>query len=118
METATASGHDLDLLGEAILNASLAMFVVDGEGRCLAANAAACALTGYTVEELRALAPGGLSAFPDEGTMNRIEVVRRLRRTGTGHLLRKDGAVVEVAFTATPTTVDGRPALLSKCWPF
>jgi PAS domain S-box-containing protein len=118
MASVTDSTADLGLLGEATFNASLAMFVVDADGRCLAANDAACELTGYTRDELRALGPGGLNAYPDEGTMKRIEIVRGFRRTGTSHVLRKDGSIVEVAFTATPTTVDGRPALLSKCWPF
>ena len=118
MAGTTESATDLELLGEATFNATLALFAVDAEGRCLAANAAACALTGYTSDELRALGPGGLNAYPDEGTMNRIEIARGIRRTGTSHLLCKDGSIVEVAFTATPTVIGGRPALLSKCWLF
>ena len=75
-----------------------AILIVDADGRYLAANPAACTLTGYTVEELLRMRVGDLAIPADrEESAQRLEL---LRTTGQSRrdrsLLRKDGSTVRV----------------------
>jgi len=75
-----------------------AIFVVDGEGRYIEANAAACKLTGYTRDELLKKKVGDL-AVPEERSLSaeRFDLLRKTGETRRGRTLqRKDGTRVTV----------------------
>ena len=105
------------VLTDALEATDAAVLVVDVDGRVLAANAAASALTGYSAEELAALPPGGLDADIDEGITHRGQALHNICNTGTTHVLHKDGGVLRVAFQAAPTLVARQRALLEVCRP-
>jgi PAS domain S-box-containing protein len=91
------------LLGEAIENGPIAVFVADEHGSYVAVNLAACTLLGYTRDELLALQVIDLA---EDGRAR--EGWSELRRAaGTSRLRRKDGTVVEFGFVGGATTVAG-----------
>jgi len=76
-------------------NAAAAICLLDERHRCIYLNAAAEALTGYSLAEL-----SGRPLFdliPLEQAFDKNERVE-----GKDHLVRKDGQSYPVAFTATP----------------
>jgi PAS domain S-box-containing protein len=99
--------HDLiqtTLLGEAVENAPVAVFVADDEMRFIAVNRAACALLGYERDELLALRASDVSRIPSiEERFH--ELMARGESAGRRTLVRKDGSTVEIEFWATSTKV-------------
>ena len=79
-----------------------AIFVLDDDGRFLDANPAACAVTGYSADQLVKLGVGDL-AIPEEREAANATLAQ-LRATGsmTGErrIRRRDGAVALIAFQA------------------
>lgn len=97
------------LLGEAVENGPVAVFVADENRRYVAVNQAACALVGYDREELLkkhvddiAVDTGGWEEMRDRGTV-----------AGTARLTRKDGSSVDFAYVAGSTVVAGMPVFVS-----
>jgi len=95
------------LLGEAVDNGPVVVFVVDDDRRFVAVNRAACSLLGYSREamlELRAT---------DVAESTRWDEIRRGPVSGTAALRRKDGSTVAYRYLAAPTTVAGMSVYLS-----
>jgi PAS domain S-box-containing protein len=113
------SEHDVvqeTLLGEALEHAPIGAIVLDETGRYLAANRAACELTGYAREELLARGPADLAADPSV-------VAERLREMDEGTLVqassqlkRKDGTLLPVEFRVTATRSGGLPYFMLLFW--
>ena len=99
------------LLGEALDAAGFAAFVFEEDEHYVAVNEAACALTGYTREELLALPLRELSAQPERTLRNLQRVASGTRESGKAKLRRKDGSVIDVSYRATRTTIDALPTL-------
>ena len=98
------------LLGEAVEHGPAAVFVADEDGRYVAVNQAACALTRYTRAELLALRVKDIAA--DEA--GKWEEMRQTGNvSGTTTLLCKDGTRVEFSYVAGATTVAGMPVYVS-----
>jgi PAS domain-containing protein len=91
------------LLGEALDNGPVAVFVFDEDMRYVAANADLCALLGYARDELLLL------RVSDEVLVN-----------GTGRRLawlrRKDGGAVELEYAARETTIAGMMVYVAVGW--
>lgn len=100
------------LLGEAIENATAAVFVADDDMRYLAVNRHACELLGYTRAELLALSVPDVARYASAAPEYR-EVVRAGIREGVARLTRKDGTTIEFRYRATRTTVAGMPVFVS-----
>jgi PAS domain S-box-containing protein len=101
------------LLGEAIEHAPVAVFVADEYGRYVAVNQAACALLGYSREELLGLRVSDVARYR-EAEAKWSELLRGGTLTGTSELTRKDGEVVEFSYIAGATTVAGMPLFISS----
>jgi PAS domain S-box-containing protein len=104
------------LIGEALDGAPLAIFVADDDRRYIAVNDYACRLLGYTRDELLALGVLDVAVNAD-AQEDYDEMLASGFRTGTAQLRRKDGAVIEVAYRASETTVGTMRLFVSACWP-
>ena len=103
------------LLGQALEHARVAAIVLDEEGRFLAANEEAAALTGYPREELLELGSRGLAA--DEGVAERLDGVARGSLTrGSGRIRCRDGTVKDVSYRIESTRVSGLPYFVGVFW--
>ena len=92
------------LLGEAVENAPIGVFVADEDGRYIAVNLAGCAMLGYERDELLDLLITDLSPLPDAPERYRGAVVAG-ELAGTTRALRKDGTELEVDFRTCTTRV-------------
>jgi PAS domain S-box-containing protein len=99
----------VSLLGEAVDNGPVAVFVVDEDCRFVAANRAACALVAYEREDLLALST---SAIVD-GESRFDEIREHGVLNGTATLRRRDGSTVAYTYTAGATVVAGMPVYVS-----
>lgn len=91
------------------------VLVADMEGRILDANPAAVENYGYTVGELKAMAPGELMTAETRELMRpRIEQVRLAGDAvfETAHR-RKDGSVIYLETRSGPIVYEGKPAILN-----
>jgi PAS domain S-box-containing protein len=102
----------VSLLGEAIENGPAAVFVADEHGKYVAVNPAACAMLGYTREELLGLRVADLAQY-SEASVEWTEMQRAGTRVGTSLLTRKDGTSVEFRYVAGATRVAGMPVFVS-----
>ena len=100
------------LLGEAIENGPMAVFVADEHGKYVAVNQAACLLLGYTRSELLDLRVADVARY-DEAAEARSDIPETGTRVGTSTLTRKDGATVEFSYVAGVTTLAGMPVYVS-----
>jgi PAS domain S-box-containing protein len=100
------------LLGEAIEHGPVAVFVADEQGRYVAVNPAACALVGYSREELLTLRVSDVARYSEAGA-EWSELMRAGARVGTSQLTRKDGSLVEFTYAAGATRVAGMPLYVS-----
>jgi PAS domain S-box-containing protein len=100
------------LLGEAVEHGPAAVFVADERGRYVAVNQAACALVGYTREELLALRVIDL-VEPEKAAGPWGEMVANGTNRGRATLKRKDGTTVEFVYVAGATKVAGMPVYVS-----
>jgi PAS domain S-box-containing protein len=114
-----AVAHDLvqkSLVGEALDNGPVAVFVADDDGKYLAVNAYACDLLGYDREELLALRVTDVAV--NASAAADFELMQRQgSRTGTTTLRSKDGRDLSMHFRASQTTVGGMPVYIGVCWP-
>ena len=104
------------LIGEAVDNGPLAIFVADENGRYVAVNTLACDLLGYTRSELLELnahdlalnepVAASFAELAQEGTLNGITVLRH-----------KDGSDVTIEWHASRTTVAGMEFFVSFARP-
>ena len=115
----TAVAHDLvqkSLVGEALDNGPVAVFVADDDGKYLAVNAYACELLGYDREELLALRVTDVAVNPSAAAD--FEAMQRQgTHTGRATLRSKDGQELSMHYRAGQTTVGGMPLYIGVCWP-
>ena len=115
----TAVAHELvqkSLVGEAMDNATVAVFVADESGNYLAVNAYACSLLGYEREELLRLRLEDVAV--NEGADEDFdEMVRKGSHTGRAVLRHKDGRDLPVNFRGSETTAGGMQLYVGVCWP-
>jgi PAS domain S-box-containing protein len=100
------------LLGEAIDNGPVAVFVADDDLRYIAVNEFACSLLGYSREELLGIRMTEVA--PDTAYE---DVVAHRSADGTSRLVRKDGTDVTIAYRASETTVAGMRFYVAIGWP-
>ena len=98
------------LIGEALQDGPLAIFVFDENGRYLAVNRYSCELLGYDREELLQRRIGELSAR-DHPVDFYLEAIGT-GRAATTTVRHKDGSIVELRFRATATHVAGMPVFV------
>ena len=96
------------LLGEALESARVAAILFDDDRNCVAANAYACELTGFTRAEL-------LDRLVDVGPA--FEEIVADRSAGRTELRRKDGTAVAVDYRVMTTAIGGIPFFLGLFWP-
>jgi PAS domain S-box-containing protein len=104
------------LLGEALDTADVAVFVFEDDEHYVAANDAACELSGYTREELLELPVRGLAADPERTLRNLKRVASGERTMGRARMRRKDGEVIDVEYRASRATIAGMPFLVAIYW--
>lgn len=104
------------LLGEAVLNAALAALVADDAGVYIAANDAACDLTGYSRGELTSFRMGNLAADPESADIY-AHVARGRKLHGRKQIRRQDGTVVSCDYWAIETRVSRLPYFVLLLWP-
>ncbi|HEX8794159.1 MAG TPA: ATP-binding protein [Polyangiaceae bacterium] len=78
--------------------ASDAIFIADAEDRIVSVNPAACAMTGFSSEELRGQQ---LAALRDRHAMDSADRARFGRSPGEDRMRRKDGSALDVEVGAT-----------------
>jgi PAS domain S-box-containing protein len=104
------------LIGEAVDNGPLAIFVADENGRYVAVNTAACELLGYTRAELLELTAHDLA--PGEPVAVQLdELERKGSLSGTSVLRHKDASELAVEWHAARTTVAGMEFFVSFARP-
>lgn len=97
------------LLGEAMDNGPVAVFVADEDRRYVAVNRAACRLTGHSREELLAMRIDDLAV-----TDGRWEEMREQGTiAGVGQIRCKDGSIAEYRYVAGATQIAGMPVYVS-----
>ncbi|HZT92555.1 MAG TPA: PAS domain-containing protein [Gaiellaceae bacterium] len=102
----------VSLLGEAIENGPLAVFVADENERYIAASRAACELLGYTREELLGLSVTDVARY-EEAAEEYSELLATGSGAGTTVLTCKDGSTVEFTYFAGETEVAGMQVYIS-----
>jgi PAS domain S-box-containing protein len=105
------------LLGEALEHAPVGALVLDETGRYLAANRMACALTGYTREELLEKRPSDLAVDPAKVPAALDAMASGRLKNGTSRLRRCDGSLVEVEYRVGATRSGGLPYFVVVFWP-
>ena len=104
------------LLGEAVFNGPVAVFVADERGRYIAVNELALSLLGYAREELLDLTITDIARYPTAKAE-----FGRLRKRGKGGgrttLTRKDGSTLEVNYRSGVTKVARMEVWVSVIWP-
>jgi PAS domain S-box-containing protein len=103
------------LVGEALQDGPVAVFVFDENGRYLAVNRYACELLGYDRDELLQRRIGELSTR-DHAVDFYLEAIRT-GRPATTSVRHKDGSVVRLRFRATATRVAGMPVFVGVAEP-
>jgi len=104
------------LLGEAIDHGPVAVFVADDDLRYIAVNEFACALLGYSREELLVLKVSDVARDAD-AEVDLADVVAHRARDGETRLVRKDGTHVTITYRASETTVAGMRFHVAIGWP-
>jgi PAS domain S-box-containing protein len=99
----------LDDLRAAIAGLSSAVLVTDQHGSYVAANAAACRLTGFAEAELLRMAVPDLTADTDEGVSDVLWRAFREQGVQAGEytLARKDGSPIVVRYEALANILPG-----------
>lgn len=103
------------LLGDAVNGASVPALLANEDGQYLAANDAACDLTGFSRAELVALRVGALAADDRSGQLYaNISHGRKMR--GRKRIRRRTGEIVDCRYWAIRTRVVGLPYFLVLLW--
>jgi PAS domain S-box-containing protein len=100
------------LIGEALDNGPVLLFLADEDMRYVAVNALACNLLGYTRQELLGLHVTDVCRF-EEAPKQFDEMVGSGAREGEAMLTRKDGSEFRIAYTAGETRAAGMPFYIS-----
>jgi PAS domain S-box-containing protein len=119
MLTAVSSEQDVvqeTLLGEALEHGPMGAIVLDEQGRFLAANRAACRLTGYARDELLRLGPADLAADASAVPARLEEMDAGTLVHGVTELRRQDGSLLTVEFRVGATRSGGLPYFVLLFW--
>jgi PAS domain S-box-containing protein len=102
-------GAPLEALRTHLAAQRVAAVVADDAGCYIAANEAACRLTGYTLDELLDLSVPDLTAPEDAAPGERLwnSFVRSDYQRGTFTIRRRDGTPVRVVYYAYKDIADG-----------
>jgi len=104
------------LLGEALEHAPIAAIVLDETGSYLAANRAACRLTGCTREELLELGASDFAAEPQD-VPAKLEAMAAGRLVcGSTQLRSRDGSLIPIEYRVGATRSGGLPYFLFVFW--
>jgi PAS domain S-box-containing protein len=104
------------LLGEAVLNATVAALVADDAGQYIAANDEVCRLTGYDRAQLTASRMGSLAADARSAQIY-ANIARGQKLQGRKQVRRNDGKVLSCRYWAIETTVALIPYFVILLWP-
>ncbi|MGH3084038.1 MAG: PAS domain S-box protein [Gaiellaceae bacterium] len=104
------------LLGEALEHAPIGAIVLDETGRYLAANRAACRLTGCTREELLELGPSDFAAEPEKVPAKLEEMASGRLMHGSTQMRRRDGSLIPVEYRVGATRSGGLPYFVLVFW--
>ena len=107
------------VLGEAVASGEIAAFLCDDALAYVAVNEAACALTGYSQEDLLKLSVPDLVVAPDEQLLHAAHGLGLGSVwNGTWRLRRENGATVDVTFVSEAAHFDGLDGFIfTLCWP-
>lgn len=100
------------LVGEAIDQGPVLVFVADEDMNYVAVNQFACDVLGYTREELLSLKVTEVVSHPDAADQY-AAFVAAPRGSGRARLRRKDGTELEIDYRAAKTTVATLPLYVS-----
>jgi PAS domain S-box-containing protein len=104
------------LVGEAWVNASLPMLIVDDDGHYVATNESVCKLTGYTHTELMGLR-AGQDLAGDAASRTIYAALERGKRMQGRKLVRcKDGALVPCRYWGIRTSVGKMGYFILMLW--
>jgi PAS domain S-box-containing protein len=110
----SSSPSDYPGLSEAIALSPTAAVAITGSGRVLAANSLACAILGYSADELVAMHVSEICACPPEEVR---DLVKEMRESGElvdrAPIRRKDGLVLEVDYVAGLSLFEGRKVYIA-----
>ena len=104
------------LLGEALEHAPIGAIVLDETGRYLAANRAACRLTGCTREELLELGPSDFATDPEKVPAKLEEMASGRLMHGSTQMRRRDGSLIPVEYRVGATRSGGLPYFMLVFW--
>jgi PAS domain S-box-containing protein len=107
------------LLGEAMAAGEAAVLVCDDQQlRYVAVNEAACALTGYSRDELLGMRAAELFPLPEERLHEGAkQVMAGAVHVGGGLLRTKDGEILEIGYVSERTRLDALDGfIVSLCW--
>jgi PAS domain S-box-containing protein len=106
LKVARLSQHDVQtgLLGSAVDVAPAAFFVLDEEGRFVAANRYACAMLCYSREDLLGLAIDDVALSGDLSRL--LAAARRSPQVGIAPLRRRDGDTILVRYEARAASTE------------
>jgi len=104
------------LVGEAWVNASLPMLVVDDDGNYVATNESVCQLTGYSHAELLGLRAGQDLAGDEASRSIYRALEREQRMQGKKLVRRKDGTLVRCRYWGVRTKVGKMQYFILMLW--
>jgi PAS domain S-box-containing protein len=105
------------IIGEAVAAGGYVVLVADDQMNFIAASDGACALLGYTREELVALTVPDIVVERRQAKSLYAEFVRDGLQGGEITLRCKDGTPVEASYEASETAVAGQPYYVSVLFP-
>jgi PAS domain S-box-containing protein len=104
------------LLGEAVDDAPVLVFVADEDRRYVAVNRYACELLGYTREELLGMSVDQVARY-DDAVHEYTDFVARGYGEGTSELTRKDGLSFTFRYRARTVNVARMELYVAVGWP-
>lgn len=106
----------LTLLGDVWERADVGAVVINDARRYLAANAAYCALTGYSREEITGLRAGHNLLLEEMGQAEFIDRVTEHRSVGRTVIVHKDGTTLPVFYVLIPSQLSELPCYIGLVW--
>jgi PAS domain S-box-containing protein len=113
------SPASMDEFGRMLEALPVAALGTDNHGRYVMANAAACTLTGYTLEELKRLSVWDLTLDSKEHEADRLwrTFLEQREQSGEYPLVTKDKRIAEIVYVARINLMPGLNVSLLKIKP-
>lgn len=102
----------VEVLGTAIDEAPVCVFVADDEMRYVAVNAYACEVLGYAEEELLSMRVADVATY-NEAAREYEQLMDQAYRRGRSRLRCRDGEEVWLNYVAGEANIDGRRLYVS-----